>query len=372
MLDQRRAAGQGSEPAPRRQQVAERRQLRGHAKPPEQLRVPVHKRHSAPPVKQGRGLVLSELVQSDRGRGADRMSQRAQLLETVADRILRLPSDRKARVGIDGVDGAGKTMFADELAQILRAASRPVIRASVDGFHHPKAERYRRGRNSPEGYFEDSYNYSALKAVLLDPLSPGGSGRYRAAVFDHVTDTPVAAPERVAAPASILVFDGIFLHRPELRKYWDVSMFLDVAFAVSVARCAQRDGTSPDPAAAANRRYVEGQKLYLRNMRPARAGNPDDRQQRSVGALHRPHVGLKAPPCCSWSSSTSGTDPKPIGERFKRKGRMLPEGVVYHASWVEPGGAPLLPGHGSARRCVAAGLGRAAGRTSPTSRSCRC
>ena len=32
-------------------------------------------------------------------------------------------------------------------------------------------------------------------------------------------------------------------------------------------------------------------------------------------------------------------DPKPIGERFQRMGRMLPEGVVYHASWVEPSGA---------------------------------
>jgi uridine kinase len=196
------------------------------------------------------------------------MSQRVQLLETVADRILRLPSDRTARVGVDGVDGAGKTMFADELAQFLRAAERPVIRASVDGFHHPKSERYRQGRNSPEGYFEDSYNYAALERILLDPLSPGGSGRFRAAVFDHVTDMPVSAPERVAAPASILVFDGIFLHRPELRKYWDVSVFLDVAFAVSVARCAQRDGTSPDVAAATNRRYVEGQKLYLLTCNP--------------------------------------------------------------------------------------------------------
>jgi hypothetical protein len=27
-----------------------------------------------------------------------------------------------------------------------------------------------------------------------------------------------------------------------------------------------------------------------------------------------------------------------IGERFRIKGRMLPEGVKYLASWVEPGG----------------------------------
>lgn len=32
-------------------------------------------------------------------------------------------------------------------------------------------------------------------------------------------------------------------------------------------------------------------------------------------------------------------DAKPIGERFRRGGRMLPEGVEYQASWVDPAGA---------------------------------
>jgi len=32
-------------------------------------------------------------------------------------------------------------------------------------------------------------------------------------------------------------------------------------------------------------------------------------------------------------------DAAPIGERFRRDGRMLPEGVIYHASWVDPAGA---------------------------------
>jgi len=27
-----------------------------------------------------------------------------------------------------------------------------------------------------------------------------------------------------------------------------------------------------------------------------------------------------------------------VGERFRQSGRMLPNGVVYHASWVEPEG----------------------------------
>ena len=31
-------------------------------------------------------------------------------------------------------------------------------------------------------------------------------------------------------------------------------------------------------------------------------------------------------------------DPRPIRERFARHGRMLPDGVTYHASWVDATG----------------------------------
>ena len=32
-------------------------------------------------------------------------------------------------------------------------------------------------------------------------------------------------------------------------------------------------------------------------------------------------------------------DTREVSERFRRSGRMLPEGVVYRASWVDPAGA---------------------------------
>jgi len=196
------------------------------------------------------------------------MEKRKKFLSDLADRLVATSPDQAVRVAIDGVDGAGKTTFADELGNFVAAHGRPVIRASVDGFHNPKRIRYQRGRHSPEGFFEDSYNYSALKRYLLDPLSPGGSRRYRRAFFDHLTDDIVAANDLEALPTSILLLDGIFLHRPELLTYWDASVFLRTDFAVSVARCASRDGSSPDPAAPSNRRYVEGQRLYLRSCQP--------------------------------------------------------------------------------------------------------
>jgi uridine kinase len=214
------------------------------------------------------------------------LTERQQVLNVVVRHLVGLSPEHIVRVAIDGVDGAGKTTFANELADVIRTLERPVIQASVDGFHNPKAVRYRRGRSSPEGYFEDSYNYAAVKRCLLDPLSPGGSRRYRSAVFDHVSDMPVSVPEREAPSSSILLFDGIFLHRPELRPYWDASIFLQVDFAVSVKRCAGRDGSSPDVGATSNRRYVEGLRLYLLACEPAkRATMTIDNNDLSAPAL---------------------------------------------------------------------------------------
>jgi uridine kinase len=200
------------------------------------------------------------------------MSPRQELLNGVTDTIATLTGNPTLRVGVDGIDGAGKTVLADELAVLLRARGRSVIRASVDGFHNDQATRYRLGRASPEGFFLDSYDYRGLKSALLDPLSPGGSGRYRTAIFDHALDTPVAVSKEQATVGSILLFDGIFLHRPELRHYWDFSIFLHVAFEVSIPRGARRGAGfgSPDPTAPSNVRYIEGQRLYLRACRPWR------------------------------------------------------------------------------------------------------
>jgi uridine kinase len=198
------------------------------------------------------------------------MLERQQLLEATAGLIFEVPYDRILRVAIDGVDGAGKTTFADELAAVLVARRQTVIRASVDGFHNCKAIRYQRGRASATGFYLDSYNYVGLKQELLDPLSPGGSGRYRTAIFDHRCDSPVLSQVEEASIGSILIFDGIFLHRTELRSYWDFSIFFEVEFTISIPRGAQRGPgfALPDPEAVENQRYVEGQKKYLAEYRP--------------------------------------------------------------------------------------------------------
>jgi uridine kinase len=203
-------------------------------------------------------------------------SQRNQILERIAKFIGGYKPEKILRVAVDGVDGVGKTTFADDLGSVVERIGRPVIRSSVDGFHNPRELRYRRGRSSPEGFYLDSYDYAALRTHLLDPLGPAGSGVYCPAAFDHVTDSRLPAQAHEAAAGSVLILDGLFLHRPELRDSWDFSIFLDAPFEVTIPRGATRGpgwGGSPDPDAPSNRRYVEGQRIYLRDSEPQARAN---------------------------------------------------------------------------------------------------
>jgi uridine kinase len=197
---------------------------------------------------------------------------RASVLEQLAAAIAAVRLDHPTRVAIDGVDGSGKTTLADELVEPLRRAGREVVRASVDGFHNPRAMRYARGADSAEGYFRDSFDYAALRRELLEPLGPEGTRRYRAAVFDYRSDRAVAPPPRVGARDAVLLFDGVFLARSELEGCWDLTIWLDVPFEITVARAVARDARSGGDAALTRgkyeNRYVPGQRLYLTECRP--------------------------------------------------------------------------------------------------------
>jgi uridine kinase len=186
--------------------------------------------------------------------------------------VVSLSRAHVLRVALDGIDTAGKTTLADELAPLIEAQGRPVIRASLDGFHRPRSVRYQRGPNSPEGYYEDAFDYASLRAVLLQPLGPQGNGRYRRAVFDFRADAPLAAPEEEAKASAVLLFDGVFLLRPELVDQWDYRIFVYVKMELALQRALHRDlplfGSVETIRTRYLQRYLPGQRLYYQAVRP--------------------------------------------------------------------------------------------------------
>jgi len=194
------------------------------------------------------------------------------LLEYLTEEITEVKKHYPLRIGIDGVDASGKTTLADSLSEYLRANGLDIIRASIDGFHNPKSIRYQKGRNSPEGYYKDSFNNQAIIDNLLAPLGERGNLIYKTVIFDFRTDTEVVVQHQTAGKDSILIMDGVFLFRPELVGYWDIKIFIDADFEITVRRAIKRDGyylgSKQEILEKYNRRYVPGQLLYFREAHP--------------------------------------------------------------------------------------------------------
>ena len=166
---------------------------------------------------------------------------RPQVIEALVEIISAIQLDHPLRIGIDGVDCSGKTMLADELVQPLKDEGKEVIRSSIDGFHNPREVRYRQGKGSPIGYFEDSFDLESVVEHVLRPLGLEGSRKYKTKVFDYRTDSIVDQGFLIASNSSTLLFEGVFLHRPELLNYWDFTIFVDTDFDVTIQRAFLRD-----------------------------------------------------------------------------------------------------------------------------------
>jgi uridine kinase len=128
------------------------------------------------------------------------------------------------RIAVDGVTAAGKTTFADKLADLLGG----VARITIDDYHRPP----------PQNYYPDSFDFDAFRAAVL------------------------------AAPRP-LVADGVFLLHPDLRDLWDLTIFLRCDREIALERGIARDESWMENARERYAaRYVPGETQYLEEVDP--------------------------------------------------------------------------------------------------------
>ena len=221
---------------------------------------------------------------------------RLAVLARVADALPDL--DRPLLVAVDGGDGAGKTWFADELATLLVERDRAIVRASVDDFHHPRSHRHAQGRTG-ETVWSRSFDYHALRRHLLDPWCAGAGSPYRCRHHDLATDAHLQEPPETVPEHGVLLVDGVFAQREELRGCWDLVVWLEVADEERVRRMAARDGVPADVSHPDQRRYLDAQQIY------------------------------RAPPTPSARPTSSSTTPTPRFQSWHRRSLPRPVGTAW-------------------------------------------
>ena len=203
--------------------------------------------------------------------------KRSRAIAQLVQIINSIHQKHPVRVAIDGVDASGKTKLADELVEPLESAGRNVIRVSIDRFHNPREIRYRQGKNSPKGYYEDSFNYESLIANVLEPLGPEGDLKFMPTSYNFISNSEAPCSPNQADKKSILLFDGVFLHHPKIARYWDFTVFVHASFKTTLKRAMDRDlylfKTTDQIEKMYLSKYIPGQKIYLQTEAPKDKAN---------------------------------------------------------------------------------------------------
>jgi len=179
------------------------------------------------------------------------------------------PLPRARIAGINGVDTAGKTRFAQDFAAFLRAQGRDVALIHGDDFHNPRAI-LRQGDDPVRGYIEHAFNLPLLERELLAPIRCGETFDKTLTLLDLDADTPTAIRRYTVRRETIVLVEGVLLFRPPIDAYFDLRIFLSIPFDEVLRRAAARDVPhyGDDYLERYRFRYIPVQQWYLETYHP--------------------------------------------------------------------------------------------------------
>jgi pantothenate kinase len=116
---------------------------------------------------------------------------------------------RRQILGITGAPGAGKSLLAQRLADLLVLRGHRVAVAGMDGFHLAGAELNRLGRAERKGA-PDTFDADGYVALLQRLRDPSDRPVY-APLFDRTLEEPIGSAVAIAADVTLVITEGNYL-----------------------------------------------------------------------------------------------------------------------------------------------------------------
>jgi HAD superfamily hydrolase (TIGR01549 family) len=180
------------------------------------------------------------------------------------------PKDKAFVIGVNGIDGAGKTQFAEALEVFLKTQGELTQSIHLDDFHNPKAIRYA-GSDQADNYYNRSFNTGLIIDKLLAPIQKKQSISLKLKTLDLQTDKFENERKYIIKPSTIIIFEGVFLFRKELAPYIELKIFLDIPFEECRKRASARD--TEEIVDRYDAKYLPAQRKYLSEYPPAKAAD---------------------------------------------------------------------------------------------------
>jgi len=179
-------------------------------------------------------------------------------------------------VAVTGPDAAGKTTWAEALAERLQESSTPTVVVHLDDFHHPSEIRGGGNLPPPEAYYRQGFDWQRLRDQVLGPIS-SGARRLEWDVFDLERDTVTRLEQRDLDGPTIVILEGVFLLRPEVSDAIDYSLVLECDDSTVLERASRRDeylfGSEEQIRERYLAKYLPGQRIYEALCAPSARAN---------------------------------------------------------------------------------------------------
>jgi uridine kinase len=159
-------------------------------------------------------------------------------------------------VAIDGAGGAGKSTLARGIAAALPRVSTIL----ADDFYRP-LHGDQRAAADPEYGYRNYFDWERIRDEALKPLRAGSPARFQrldwvsARLADWIT----------VEPADVVVLDGVYSSRPELRPYLDLAIFVETPRDLRRQRMLARGQSSTDWIMA----WMAAEDWYIEHLKPA-------------------------------------------------------------------------------------------------------
>ena len=194
----------------------------------------------------------------------------------VIDRILAqratTPPARSVLVAVSGIDGSGKGYLSDRIVAGLRAHGLHAVAITIDGWLNLPQRRF--SETDPGlNFYLHAIRFDEMFATLVVPLRDRRSHTVDADYTDE-TATAYRRHRHSYDNVDVIVLEGIFLLKPALRAYYDLSVWIDCTFATALERAVARAQEGLPPAVTTHAYetiYFPAQRIHLDRDDPRRA-----------------------------------------------------------------------------------------------------
>lgn len=198
---------------------------------------------------------------------------RIEIFQILNEKVPSLKAQRlkPLRICVTGIQGTGKTVFCQQWTQDLQGSGLDALHLSIDAFHNTREIRYRQGRDSAKGYYEDAYNEKAFVEKVLN-ASQNEPPQVTMSVYDQLTDEHLNLLPVTISPQTIIVVDGSYLLKEIYRRHWDLKIYLKTDFQTAQNRGTARDAAALGGIEAAIDKYIKryhlASQMYLEEIDP--------------------------------------------------------------------------------------------------------